>query len=132
MSSQVNEYDPKAYMKLNNLSYETNMRNSKAFDSNYSETGTWLDSKFNINRSGDKNNDIPQEPQNVQFNDNAPSLFNKNPSSRKLVNDYVLMGKVKNISFPKDKHKQSMRYSNSKKRYIFARIFIIRLRCHLS
>ena len=122
----MNEYDSKAFMKINNLSYESNIRDSKAFDSNYSETGTWLDSKFNVNRSGDQKIGIQDEQQNIQVDESVPSLFNKNYSGKKLINDYILMGKVKNISFPNDK-KQGRRYSNSKKRYFALDIFILNI-----
>lgn len=104
------------YSRMNEPTRESAMTNSKAFDSNYSENGTWLDSKFNLNRHHEAK-PVHKEPQSVLFTHlkNSSSIFNKPMQNKKAINDYILMGKVKNISFLPESRKNK-RSENSKQK----------------
>lgn len=91
---------------------DSNLNNTRALDSNYSENGTWLDSKFTLNKMRETK---PRYQENRSKNESnskkIPSTFST-ASSGKKINDYILMGKVKNISFPESVRRKSDRYYN--------------------
>ena len=64
MCRQPIHHDRKMHLKSVDISKSSVYANNKPFDSNYSENGSWLDSKFTSNKSKDLK-DLISKPKEI-------------------------------------------------------------------
>lgn len=95
-----------------------NFSTNKAFDSNYSENGNWLDSKFASEKYREsKPAHIHSKNTSESHSKQSHQVFSKAQSGKK-INDYILMGKVKNIQFQEGNQSEDDRSPSKNKNII--------------
>ncbi|CAI2387240.1 unnamed protein product [Moneuplotes crassus] len=105
-----NKFQVNPHLRIKERMNETENTHNRALESNYSENGAWLDSKFTDKRYRELLAIKPEIRENISSQRKSGVNVFSTANSGKKINDFILIGKIKNMDFPKSAQKKPHNY----------------------